>query len=277
MPGLAIIVDGAPAEFVSEMFTEASPDDDAATAYGPPAVLFAVNGAAAMPEPLVATVIVAVLFPNTPDAPLPGAVNVTFTPDNGLLPASFTVTAKAFAKAVLIAALCGVVPGLAVIVPIALNEFVIEKDALPLTPPTVATTLYPPAVELAVKGGAEATPEASVSAVPVRPPGAKLPLAFLNGAVKVTVMPATPLPPLSVTFACKAVANVVLISAVWPDPAFTATAVGSDPRAIRTLTLFLYWPSLGSTTYAAFVEARSAFPSPLKSPTASPPGRLPTR
>src|SRR5260221_9348456 len=68
-----------------------------------------------MPEALVATVIVAVLLLNTPDAPAPGAVNVTLMPGTGLLPASFTVTANGLAKAVLIDADCGVVPAFAVI------------------------------------------------------------------------------------------------------------------------------------------------------------------
>ena len=54
--------------------------------------------------PFVATVIVAVLLLNTPEAPDPGAVNVTFTPLTGLLPASFTVTARGNAKAVLMVA-----------------------------------------------------------------------------------------------------------------------------------------------------------------------------
>ena len=40
---------------------------------------------------------------------------MTFTPDSGLLPASFTVTASAFANAVLMVADCGVVPAFAVI------------------------------------------------------------------------------------------------------------------------------------------------------------------
>jgi hypothetical protein len=75
-----------------------------------------VNAADATPDAFVATVIVAVLLLNRPDAPEPGAVNVTFTPLTGLLPASFTVTAKGLANAVLIVADCGVVPAFAVIV-----------------------------------------------------------------------------------------------------------------------------------------------------------------
>ena len=90
-------------------------------------MLFAVNGADATPDALVATVMAAVLLLNIPLAPLPGAVNVTFTPGTGLLPASFTVTARAFAKAVLSAALCGVVPAFAVIVDGAPTVFVSEK------------------------------------------------------------------------------------------------------------------------------------------------------
>jgi hypothetical protein len=102
------------AVLVSEKFTVVRPVAAAVTVYGPPAVEFAVNGADATPDALVATTIVAVLLLNVPDAPVAGAVNVTFTPDTGLLPASFTVTASAFANAVLIVALCGVVPAFAV-------------------------------------------------------------------------------------------------------------------------------------------------------------------
>ncbi len=73
------------------------------------------NGAEATPEALVATIMVAVLLLNFPEAPDPGAVKVTFTPDTGLLPASLIVTASAFVKALLTLALCEVVPEFAVI------------------------------------------------------------------------------------------------------------------------------------------------------------------
>ena len=115
VPALAVMVGEPTAVFVSEKFTVGKPEELAVTLYGPPAVAFAVKGAAAIPEALVATVMVLVLLPKTPEAPAPGAVNVTFTPDTGLLPASFTVTASAFTKAVLTAVVCGVVPALAVI------------------------------------------------------------------------------------------------------------------------------------------------------------------
>jgi hypothetical protein len=90
-------------------------------------VAFAVNGAEATPDAFVATVIVAVLLPKTPDAPDPGAVNVTFTPETGLLLASFTVTARAFANAVLTVADCGVVPAFAVMDVGLPTRFVSEK------------------------------------------------------------------------------------------------------------------------------------------------------
>ena len=87
----------------------------------------AVNGAEAIPEALVATTIVAVALLNVPDAPAPGAVNVTLTPETGLLPASRTVTAKALAKTVLMVVDCGVVPAFAVIVEAAAAVLVSEK------------------------------------------------------------------------------------------------------------------------------------------------------
>ena len=74
------------------------------------------NGAAATPDAFVATVMVAVLLLNMPDVPLPGAVNVTFTPATGLVPASRTVAASALGNAVPTVADCGVVPALAVMV-----------------------------------------------------------------------------------------------------------------------------------------------------------------
>jgi hypothetical protein len=120
---------GGGTRLVSEKFTVVSPVAIAVTGYGPPAVAFAVKGADATPDAFVATMIVAVLLLNTPEAPDPGAVNVTFTPVTGLPPLSFTVTAKGFAKAVLIVADCGVVPAFAVIVDGAPAVLVSEKLA----------------------------------------------------------------------------------------------------------------------------------------------------
>jgi hypothetical protein len=87
-----------------------------------PAVLFALNGAEAMPDPLVATAIDAVKLENAPEAPEPGAENVTLMPANALPELFNTVTDGAIGNAVLTAALCGVVPALAVIAGTFVNE-----------------------------------------------------------------------------------------------------------------------------------------------------------
>ena len=114
----------------------------------------AVKGAAATPEALVATVIVVVLLENSPEAPLPGAVNVTLTPATGLLPASRTVTASAFAKAVLIVADWGVVPAFADIVA-GVPEVLVSEKFTVVSPVAAAVTVYgPPAIALAVNGAA---------------------------------------------------------------------------------------------------------------------------
>ena len=98
------------------------------------------NGAEATPDAFVATTIVFVLLLNIPDAPEPGAVKVTFTPDTGLLPESLTVTAKALAKAVLMVADCGVVPAFAVIEAGVPPVFVSEKFTV-VSPVAVAVTV----------------------------------------------------------------------------------------------------------------------------------------
>jgi len=103
-------------------------------------VEFAVNGADATPDAFVATVIVAVLLLKTPDAPVPGAANVTLTPETGLLPASLTVTASALAKAVLIVADCGVVPAFTVITTAAPAVLVSEKFTV-VSPVAAAVTV----------------------------------------------------------------------------------------------------------------------------------------
>src|SRR5712692_9275749 len=141
VPAFTVIVVAAPAVFVSEKFTVVNPAAAAVTVYGPPAVAFAVNGADATPLAFVATMIVAVLLLNTPEAPAPGAVNVTFNPLTGLFPASFTVTASALANAVLIVADCGVVPAFAAIVVAAPAVFVSAKVAGLATPAADAVTV----------------------------------------------------------------------------------------------------------------------------------------
>jgi hypothetical protein len=194
---------------VSEKLTAVKPVAEAVTLYGPPAVAFAVNGAAAMPDAFVATVIVAVLLPKTPDAPDPGAVNVTFTPETGLLPASFTVTASAFANTVLTVADCGVVPAFAAIVEAAPDVFVSEKFT-EVKPVAVAVTVYPvPAVAFAVNGAA-ATPDAFVAIVIVVVLLPNRPDAPDAGAVNVTFTPETGLLLASFTVTARAFANAVL-------------------------------------------------------------------
>src|SRR5450755_986185 len=104
-------------------------------------MLLAVNGADAIPEALVATTMVVVLLLKSPEDPAAGAVNVTFTPGTGLLPMSRTVTASGLAKAVLMVALCGVVPALAVIDAGAPTVLVRLNVAGVTTPTTLAVTL----------------------------------------------------------------------------------------------------------------------------------------
>ena len=136
------------------------------------------NGADATPETLVATVMVVVELLKRPLGPVPGAVNVTLTPDTGLLPASFTVTASAFVNAVLMVADCGVVPALAVMLLAAPAVLVSEKFTV-VKPEAAAVTVYgPPEVPFAVIGAA-ATPEALVATVIVVVELLKRPLAPL--------------------------------------------------------------------------------------------------
>jgi hypothetical protein len=222
-----VMLGGGLPRFVSEKFTVVNPVAAAVTVYGPPPVAFAVNGADATPDAFVAKVIVAVLLLNTPDAPDPGAVNVTFTPETGLLPASFTVTANAFAKAVLIVADCGVVPAFAVIVEAAPTVFVSEKFAV-ASPVAAAVTVYgPPAVAFAVNG-ADATPVAFVASVMVAVLLLNTPDAPDPGAVNVTFTPETGLLPASFTVTASAFANAVLIVAdCGVVPAFAVIVEGA--------------------------------------------------
>jgi hypothetical protein len=86
--------------------------------------------------------VVAVLTPpaNVPLAPLAGAVKVTTTPFTGLLLASFTVTTRVAAKAVVIVVLCGV-PLVAVIADGDPAKLVSAKLAGVATPATDADTV----------------------------------------------------------------------------------------------------------------------------------------
>ena len=95
------------------------------------------NGAEATPEAFVVTVIVFVLLLNVPDAPDPGAVNVTLVLLTGFLAASVSVTESDVANAVLMAVDCGDVPEPAVMV---VGTCTTGKDTVPL----VAEALAPP-------------------------------------------------------------------------------------------------------------------------------------
>src|ERR1700720_1363908 len=144
---------------------------------------------------------------NVPLAPVcAGAVNVTVTPETGLLPASFTVACSAVVNAVLMVAVFGV-PPVAVIPAAAPAVLVKAKFAAVATPETDAATLYgPPTMLLAVNVGALATPLLFVVTV-AEPP--KVPLAPVPGATKVTLTPLTGLLLASFTVACSAVEKAV--------------------------------------------------------------------
>ena len=70
-----------------------------------------------------------------------------------------------------------------------------------------------------MKAGAVAMPVVSVEIVTALTPPAKVPLAPVVGAVKVTGMAGIGLPNASVTFAASAMANALPGVAVWPEPA----------------------------------------------------------
>src|SRR5690242_13184022 len=77
-----------------------------------------------------------------------------------------------------------------------------------------------------------ATPLASVVAVVVAAPFAKVPLAPLPGAVKVTVTPLTGLFPASFAVACRGAANAVLIAALCGVPAVAIMLAGGTARFV---------------------------------------------
>jgi hypothetical protein len=209
-----------PTVFVNEKFAGVdTPTTEAATLYGPPAVLLAVN-VAEVATPLAFVVAVFAPPANVPLAPLPGAVNVTTTPLTGLFDASVTVATKGAAKAVLIVALC---PDPLVTTTFAggAPRFVNVKFA-DVAPVALPTTLYgPPTVAFAVNIAEVATP--LVFVVAVFAPPANVPLAPLVGGVNVTSTPLTGLFPASVTVATKGAPNAVLITALCPEPLVTAT------------------------------------------------------
>jgi hypothetical protein len=173
-------------------------------------------------------------FANVPLAPLPDAdaVKVTTAPLTGLPPASLTVACSAVGYAVLIAMLCGV-PAVAVMLAGAPVRLVNKKLAVPVTPATLAVTVYGPAVMLAVNVEAVAWPELLVVAVVVAVPFANVPLAPLldAGAAKVTVAPLTGLPAVSCTVTSSK-AKLVLIATLCGVPAIAVMLDAGPARLV---------------------------------------------
>jgi len=171
---------------------------------------------------------------NVPLAPVDGAVKVTTTPFSKLPPLSFTVTARLVLNAVLITELCGV-PAVAVTDAGAPAKLVKEKSAGDSVPATAVTVYGPPAVPFAVKVGAVALPltsDVAVAVVPPFVPPAKVPLAPLEGAVKVTTTPLKGFDLLSFTVATKE-ANGRLIATLWLDPLEAVIEAGVPARLVK--------------------------------------------
>jgi hypothetical protein len=142
VPAVAVIDAGGAERFVKLKLAGPIVPAFAATVYGPPAVLFAVNvGAVATPLALVVTVAVPLPPANVPLAPFVAAVtvNVTETPLTPFPPLSATVACKE-ANAVLIATLCE--PPLVAAMAAAAPALLVRENAAPVvTPLTVAFTV----------------------------------------------------------------------------------------------------------------------------------------
>ena len=76
-------------------------------------------------------------------------------------------------------------------------------------------------------------PELLEVAVYVGSPFVKVPLAPLDGAVKVTEAFATALPPASFTKACSGPANGIPTVTLWPDPPDTAMLAGFPDNTVN--------------------------------------------
>ncbi|HEY1754037.1 MAG TPA: hypothetical protein VGG72_01480 [Bryobacteraceae bacterium] len=179
---------------------------------------------------------------NNPLGPLPGAVKVTFSPATGVPVESVTVTAGATANAVFIDVLCGVVPAFTTMLPDSAK--LVSVKLTPVKPAAEAVTLYVPKIGLAVKGAA-ATPELFVATTIVVAELLNNPLGPLDGAVKVTLTPATGVPPELFTITAGGVPKAVLtvvasgdvpvsevivlgIPAVFVSEKFTAVTPGAE-------------------------------------------------
>ena len=129
VPVVATMPPGGPGRFVIVNVAGVAPLTVAVTLYAP-AVVFAVKAVAvATPSGLVVTVALPV---KAPLAPLAGAAKTTEAPAITFPKASRTVTASGAVKAVPTLALCGVVPGLAIMLAAAAGVTV-----MPLCVPTI--------------------------------------------------------------------------------------------------------------------------------------------
>src|SRR5215467_4059233 len=102
--------------------------------------------------------------------------------------------------------------------------FVSVKFAEVPTPVAEAVTVYVPGTVLAVKTPDVAMPDRLVVALFTLP--AKVPVALMPGAVKVTVTPLTGLLEESFTVACSCVANAVFTVALCGVPAVAVMLAG---------------------------------------------------
>jgi len=237
---------GGPTRLVNEKPAGVDTPATVAVTVNAPAILLAVNaGAGATPCVFVITVAKFVPPAKVPLAPLAGAVKLTVTPLTAFPLASLTVACSGSAKPLLIVTLC---PEPAVVVTLAAGpaKLVSEKLAEVDTPATVAVTVYVPAMLSAVNAGAKAIPSAFVAAV-VTPP-AKLPLAPLAGAAKVTTTLFTGLPPTSFTVACSAVAKAVLIATLCGVPAVAVTLAGGPAWLVKAKLAGVVTPATAAIT-----------------------------
>ena len=114
--------------------------------------------------------------------------------------------------------------------------FVSGKATGLATPGADASTAKLPGSELAVNTGEIATPDALVSAVAVLPPPANDPLGPVAGAVNVTGVPTTGLPPI-VTVAIRGPANAVFVAALCGVP--PVAVIIADPATGPTCNIRL--------------------------------------
>jgi hypothetical protein len=235
VPLVAVTVAGTAAALVRlKLAVVDTPTTVAVTVYAPDVPLAVNADDVATPLELVVAVVVRVAVPaKVPLAPVAGAVNVTTIPLTGCEPLSSTVADSGAANAVLMAVLCGV-PLVAVMVAGGAAVFVRLKLAGVDTPATVAVTLYAPDVPLAVNAGEVAIPLVLVVAVtvPVVEP-AKVPLAPVAGAVKVTTAPFTGCDPLSSTVATNGAVKAVLTTVVCGVPLEAVMVAGVDALLVR--------------------------------------------